>query len=423
MICKDVDYAAAIRQWQMLLDSDRLPPGQKQVARWQLAGLQAEKDMAYHLKVFFADRDSFAVFSNLKVEHNGLSAQIDHLVLTRWTAYFIESKSVSQVITVNEHGEWGRIHNRRFTPIESPLEQSRRHKETLYSFMTEHRGEFMGKLLGLRTKHFARLLTPKHYVAVSTQGQIQGRGRRKFPEVKKADQVPHEIVAHHEALNTGLFSLSSKDEDLDAFNKAEFAAVVQFLCKHDLASTPLDQFRQFVAELPQVAERSAKSEREASDADLTAAADEPVERQYACRKCESKNLSVAHGPYGYYLKCGDCGGNTPVVELCEKCSEKLKVSKSGPDYSLVCPKCGKSSPLQLTHLSEATVTKPKAVVPGPAPSAPVPKPASQASASPACPLCGSTMTLRTARHGKNTGNQFWGCNKYPKCKGITQVSS
>ena len=133
MICKEVDYAAAIGRWQKLIDGGRLSPRQKQSAISQLAGLQAEKDMAYHLKVFFADRDAFAVFNNLKIEHNGLTAQIDHLVLTRWTAYFIESKSVSQVITVNEHGEWGRLYNRRFSPIESPIEQSRRHKETLFS--------------------------------------------------------------------------------------------------------------------------------------------------------------------------------------------------------------------------------------------------------------------------------------------------
>jgi ssDNA-binding Zn-finger/Zn-ribbon topoisomerase 1 len=382
--------------------------------------------MAYHLKVFFADRDSFAVFNDLKVEHNGLTAQIDHLVLTRWTAYFMESKSVSQVITVNEHGEWGRIHNHRFTPMESPVEQSRRHKETLYSFMTEHRGEFMGKLLGLMTKHFARLLTPMHYVAISTHGQIQGRGRRKFPQVMKADQIPHAILAHHEALNTGLLSLSTKDEDIEAFNKKEFDAVIRFLLKHDVAPVPVDEVRRFAAELPQRVDQPPQGEREASEAELAVAEDDqPVERQFACRKCESKNLAVAHGPYGCYLKCADCGGNTPIVELCQKCSEKLKVSKSGSEYSLVCPKCQQSSPL---NVGEA-VQKP-AVMPAPvsAPQTPKPaipvqkKPVPSATPSPACPLCGSTMTIRTARHGKNAGGQFWGCNKYPKCKGIVPAA-
>lgn len=34
-----------------------------------------------------------------------------------------------------------------------------------------------------------------------------------------------------------------------------------------------------------------------------------------------------------------------------------------------------------------------------------------------CPLCGVPMTLRTTRSGRNAGNQFWGCTRYPNCKG------
>ena len=34
-----------------------------------------------------------------------------------------------------------------------------------------------------------------------------------------------------------------------------------------------------------------------------------------------------------------------------------------------------------------------------------------------CPKCGSSMILRTARRGRNAGGQFYGCSRYPKCKG------
>lgn len=40
---------------------------------------------------------------------------------------------------------------------------------------------------------------------------------------------------------------------------------------------------------------------------------------------------------------------------------------------------------------------------------------------PACPQCGSLMALRTAKSGKNTGSQFWGCTNYPDCKGTARV--
>ena len=38
-----------------------------------------------------------------------------------------------------------------------------------------------------------------------------------------------------------------------------------------------------------------------------------------------------------------------------------------------------------------------------------------------CPKCGKAMVLRTAKRGKNIGQQFWGCSDYPSCKS-TQAS-
>jgi restriction system protein len=40
---------------------------------------------------------------------------------------------------------------------------------------------------------------------------------------------------------------------------------------------------------------------------------------------------------------------------------------------------------------------------------------------PSCPGCGSDMVLRTARKGRNAGGQFWGCSRFPDCRGIRQV--
>jgi len=40
---------------------------------------------------------------------------------------------------------------------------------------------------------------------------------------------------------------------------------------------------------------------------------------------------------------------------------------------------------------------------------------------PPCPQCGSPMVLRTAKSGKNSGKQFWGCSDYPDCKGVLKL--
>lgn len=38
-----------------------------------------------------------------------------------------------------------------------------------------------------------------------------------------------------------------------------------------------------------------------------------------------------------------------------------------------------------------------------------------------CPLCGSKMTIRTARRGRHTGRPFWGCSRYPVCCGTRPI--
>ena len=56
----------------------------------------------------------------------------------------------------------------------------------------------------------------------------------------------------------------------------------------------------------------------------------------------------------------------------------------------------------------------------PTPSVEPARPAAVATESiqtPSCPLCGSQMVLRAARKGRNAGSQFWGCPKYPACRG------
>lgn len=41
---------------------------------------------------------------------------------------------------------------------------------------------------------------------------------------------------------------------------------------------------------------------------------------------------------------------------------------------------------------------------------------------PACPVCGSTMTLRKVSRGDRAGQSFWGCPKFPSCRGTRPLS-
>lgn len=45
-----------------------------------------------------------------------------------------------------------------------------------------------------------------------------------------------------------------------------------------------------------------------------------------------------------------------------------------------------------------------------------------AGAQPSCPQCGSNMIKRTARKGGKAGDEFWGCSKFPACRGVRQIN-
>ena len=59
----------------------------------------------------------------------------------------------------------------------------------------------------------------------------------------------------------------------------------------------------------------------------------------------------------------------------------------------------------------ATTTSTARTVSGP------PTSSSAFSQTPRCPRCGSSMTRRMARRGRYAGHSFWGCSRYPSCKG------
>jgi hypothetical protein len=38
-----------------------------------------------------------------------------------------------------------------------------------------------------------------------------------------------------------------------------------------------------------------------------------------------------------------------------------------------------------------------------------------------CPVCGGEMATRIAKRGPNAGKPFWGCSRYPRCKGTRPI--
>lgn len=133
-------------------------------------------------------------------------AQIDHLVLHRYGAFIVESKSVTGTVTVRDDGGGGDEWTRNGKGMPSPLKQAERQGEFLRAFLQQHRERLLGRrAMGLRTisevihgddlRGF-RNMPVQHVVAIGDNGVIQRLHGWKAPTkgfaalVAKADQVP-----------------------------------------------------------------------------------------------------------------------------------------------------------------------------------------------------------------------------------------
>ena len=92
------------------------------------AGIRGEEEAAYEMKVHYGDSPNWMIIHDLRIEHGGLVAQIDHLILNRWLEMWVcESKHFSEGIAINEHGEFAAFFGSKPYGVPSPIEQNNRH--------------------------------------------------------------------------------------------------------------------------------------------------------------------------------------------------------------------------------------------------------------------------------------------------------
>jgi hypothetical protein len=194
-------------------------------------GAKAERDMAFYLRRAFGDCDDVYVFNDLRLEHGGEVAQIDHLILHRHGFFIIESKSVSGEILILPDGQFIRHSGpRRAAGMPSPIEQAKRQRDLLRKLLQANKTLLRDrKLLGMIQGGFTHCPIEIR-VAISDNGII--RGQRHAKEVRKADLIAGEIEQRVEEHRRGskLLNLNAKpDEGIYRFTDIELQRVREFL--------------------------------------------------------------------------------------------------------------------------------------------------------------------------------------------------
>ena len=121
------------------------------------------------------------------------------------------------------------------------------------------------------------------------------------------------------------------------------------------------------------------------------------------------NLDNAANSVGVMLATKD-GVLTRLYQL--RAQLRADLQYLGLDLSTLTALAANSS-----QLAMAATRRPQASPGTPSPSSSHARAGSRAQSSLTCPRCGSPMVRRIAKHRGAAGQQFWGCTRYPLCKG------
>lgn len=202
------------------------------------AGEEAEKDMAFRLARRFGNDADVHIINDLRIEHDGNAFQIDHLLVTPFGLFVVESKSVHCPVTIKVWDEkrehWSRNFDGKIEGFDSPVLQAEEQGRLLKAFMRDHDKQMLGKMIGFVQKGFGYCpIIP--LVAISHTGVINVESGTLHKNVLKADEIAPEIARQIATLKKKANLLNLSLETGWEMTKEEAARVAGFLCS---AHTP-----------------------------------------------------------------------------------------------------------------------------------------------------------------------------------------
>jgi len=139
-----------------------------------MSGNSGESNSAYYLDFNFKQSKNWVVIHDLRIEHKGSVAQIDHLLMNRFLEiHVLESKNYFYGIKITEDGEFLSYNGKGYQGIESPIEQNKRHIDLLQRAIEDR--NYAPTRLGVSIP-----ITYKNYVLVAPTARIDRPLKQKF---------------------------------------------------------------------------------------------------------------------------------------------------------------------------------------------------------------------------------------------------
>lgn len=320
------------------------------------SGKKGEDSSAYYLDFDFKKSKNWVVIHDLRLEHDGDVAQIDHLIIGRMMdVYVLESKNFNYGVSISDEGDFSYFYKNRPFPIPSPIAQNERHIKLLDRFLTDN--ELLPKRLGITIK-------PKYrnIILVSPTSRLTKpkKGLYDCSSVMKGDKF-----------------LERFQKDLTTDSTIEGVIGISKVISQD----NLKLFAEKLALHHQPITINYKAKFGLDDTKSAGKVEEPVTEYNAdtpeCPRC--KKVMVKRSA----KKGKNIGNEFWGCSDFPKCKGVIKIDKD------VVPK-----------------EKPTVVAAGKTPS---------------CPKCDGEMVKRLTKKGDKAGTEFWGCLKFPKCRGVVSI--
>jgi hypothetical protein len=305
------------------------------------AGIKQEHDVAFYLRRAYRDRDNVMVLNDLRIEHDGETVQIDHLIAYTCGFIVVESKSIRCEVNVNEYAEWSRSYKGQWSDMPSPIKQAELQLKLLKQYLCANTEKVIGKFLGIQQGLGARCYDV--FCAISSDAIID---RSKAPKDIATKLVKSEFVT--DALDKKMdfikfYNLAAKIADTrPTFNQDELLRICNFLLGDIQQQNVVNEAPAVLAapatRMVNTAVSSAQPTLQAAVITKPVAVDGIAAQCKHCGQCSG--LTAQSGRYGYYVQCGSCSGNTPLKRSCPACNSlNTKVSRAKAVYCLVCGDC------------------------------------------------------------------------------------
>jgi hypothetical protein len=315
MLFKDIDSKdKEITQLKNLLKLSQNPK-QQTLIKADLTrienGYKAEKENAYYLDFGFKDSPRNIILHDIRIEHKGKVAQIDHIIINRLGIEVLESKSFTGTLTIKGDGSLDVKYGKKVQTFPNPIEQNKRHAEILSDFIKANmKLPSNYKLFGIPISSTV-LINPKTTIASDT-----------LP--KGFDRADSFTTHWDEKVNK--MSTISVFKTLGTLIKMDkVKEIATFLLKHHQPKT-YDYAKKYPI----------KKEQESINKPTVKST------KKLCSKCNSDDIEIIYGKYGYYFKCHSCRGNTAIKLICSNSKCKPKIKKSKLNFYHVCETCGKT---------------------------------------------------------------------------------